>query len=257
MQIGSPDPSRRPPTSATRPASSKSEARRLLPGVRPPRPTSSAMRCSARASPRATASACCCRTAIDCLVAYYALAKAGLVRVGMNTREPAPRQPRLQARRQLARGGSPRYYPTLAIAAPLCRQRRSARTEALEAVVSREPRRRPRRRGRPGARRALRLGYTGGTTGRSKAVTLTTRGELSELSAFLSSPTSRPTARGRNFLHAAPIAHASGAFFLPSLVRGLRVAGDAEIRRGVPEFAALRRGARLQHTFLARAPCSP
>jgi len=28
----------------------------------------------------------------------------------------------------------------------------------------------------------LRLGYTGGTTGRPKAVTLTTRGELSELS---------------------------------------------------------------------------
>ena len=66
-----------------------------------------------------------------------------------------------------------------------------------------------------------RLGYTGGTTGKSKAVTLTTRGELSELSAFLTDlvPDIGPD---DTFLHAAPIAHASGAFFLPSLVRGAR-----------------------------------
>ena len=52
-------------------------------------------------------------------------------------------------------------------------------------------------------------------------MTLTTRGELSELSAFLTDLT--PDLRkGETFLHAAPIAHASGAFFLPSLVRGLR-----------------------------------
>src|SRR5947209_827118 len=67
----------------------------------------------------------------------------------------------------------------------------------------------------------LRLGYTGGTTGQPKAVTLTTRGELAELAAFLSDlvPDLR---RGDTFLHAAPIAHASGAFFLPGLVRGVR-----------------------------------
>ena len=66
-----------------------------------------------------------------------------------------------------------------------------------------------------------RLGYTGGTTGRSKAVTLTMRGELAELSAFLTDLIPE-IGEGHTFLHAAPIAHASGAFFLPSLVRGAR-----------------------------------
>ena len=61
----------------------------------------------------------------------------------------------------------------------------------------------------------------GGTTGRPKAVTLTTRGELAELSAFLVDLVPDLTASD-TFLHAAPIAHASGAFFLPSLVRGAR-----------------------------------
>ena len=52
-------------------------------------------------------------------------------------------------------------------------------------------------------------------------MTLTTRGELAELSAFLTDL--MPDLRsGDTFLHAAPIAHASGAFFLPSLVRGAR-----------------------------------
>ena len=66
-----------------------------------------------------------------------------------------------------------------------------------------------------------RLGYTGGTTGRPKGVTLTTRGETTEISVFLMDlmPNMRP---GDTFLHAAPIAHASGAFFLPALVRGVR-----------------------------------
>jgi acyl-CoA synthetase (AMP-forming)/AMP-acid ligase II len=66
-----------------------------------------------------------------------------------------------------------------------------------------------------------RLGYTGGTTGQPKGVTLTMRGETAELSAFLCDlvPDMRP---GDTFLHAAPIAHASGAFFLPALVRGVR-----------------------------------
>ena len=76
-----------------------------------------------------------------------------------------------------------------------------------------------------------RLGYTGGTTGRSKAVTLTTRGELAELSAFLTDlvPDMR---KGDTFLHAAPIAHASGAFFLPSLVRGVRSLVMPQVRPG-------------------------
>jgi acyl-CoA synthetase (AMP-forming)/AMP-acid ligase II len=64
-----------------------------------------------------------------------------------------------------------------------------------------------------------RLGFTGGTTGRPKAVTLTERGELAELSAFLTDLVPDLGSNDR-FLHAAPIAHASGAFFLPALVRG-------------------------------------
>jgi len=59
----------------------------------------------------------------------------------------------------------------------------------------------------------LRLGYTGGTTGQPKAVTLTTRGELAELSAFLTDLVPDISSTD-TFLHAAPIAHASGAFFL-------------------------------------------
>lgn len=92
-----------------------------------------------------------------------------------------------------------------------------------------------------------RLGYTGGTTGRSKAVTLTTRGELAELSAFLTDLT--PDLRqGETFLHAAPIAHASGAFFLPSLIRGVRSLVMA--RFDANDFVELAARERCEHTFL-------
>lgn len=66
-----------------------------------------------------------------------------------------------------------------------------------------------------------RLAFTGGTTGNAKAVTLTTRGELAELAAFLADffPGMQ---QGDTFLHASPISHASGAFFLPTLARGVR-----------------------------------
>jgi acyl-CoA synthetase (AMP-forming)/AMP-acid ligase II len=47
------------------------------------------------------------------------------------------------------------------------------------------------------------------------------RGETAEVSAFLID-LMPDMAEGDTFLHAAPIAHASGAFFLPALVRGVR-----------------------------------
>src|SRR5260221_14163898 len=50
----------------------------------------------------------------------------------------------------------------------------------------------------------LRLGYTGGTTRKSKAVTLTTRAELTELTAFLTDPIP-DIKQGATYLHAAPI----------------------------------------------------
>lgn len=148
---------------------------------------------------------------IDCLMAYYALARCGLVRVGMNTRETVE-----DHRYKLGDSGC----------RAVIHDTSEALDEGVEYVIDRalltgmiaggssEPCAVDRDLDAP-----LRLGFTGGTTGQPKAVTLTTRGELSELSAFLTDLV--PDIReGDRFLHAAPIAHASGAFFLPSLCRG-------------------------------------
>lgn len=147
---------------------------------------------------------------IDCLVAYYGLAKAGLVRVGLNGRDtPADLRFKLSevgARAVLVGEDAPDLGTEIVLAPGDVRRLEEAASEAPPAI-----------------RRSLdepyRLGFTGGTTGRPKAVTLTERGELAELSAFLTDlvPDIGPQDR---FLHAAPIAHASGAFFLPALVRG-------------------------------------
>lgn len=149
---------------------------------------------------------------IDCLVAYYALAKSGLVRVGLNTRETMDSH-----RYKLGESGARALIHNLSSAGLGCEIEISA--EQLEELT---------RTGKPQAcaiDRALdepyRLGFTGGTTGRSKAVTLTTRGELAEMSAFLMDLVP-DLKQGETFLHAAPISHASGAFFLPCLSRGVR-----------------------------------
>lgn len=150
---------------------------------------------------------------IDCLVAYYALAKSGLVRVSLNTRETPDNHAY-----KLADSGS---------RGVICGEGETV-PDSLEfifrpdqiAVMTREGSDSP-----CAVDRALdapyRLGYTGGTTGKPKGVTLTMRGEGAELSAFLTDlmPEMR---QGDTFLHAAPIAHASGAFFLPALARGVR-----------------------------------
>lgn len=76
----------------------------------------------------------------------------------------------------------------------------------------------------------LRLGYTGGTTGKAKAVTLTTRGDRPELSAFLMDLVPDSFEPGNTFLHAAPIALCLGRVF-PAGHRARRaLAGDEEIR---------------------------
>jgi acyl-CoA synthetase (AMP-forming)/AMP-acid ligase II len=148
---------------------------------------------------------------IECLVAYYALAKSGLVRVSLNTRETLD-----DHRYKLSDSGSRGVIHN--------------GVDGLDVEIAIGPdqlspmiaggRDEPCAVDRP-LDAPLRLGYTGGTTGRSKAVTLTTRGELAELTAFLTDlmPDIRP---GDTFLHAAPIAHASGAFFLPAIARGAR-----------------------------------
>ena len=148
---------------------------------------------------------------IECLIAYYALAKAGLVRVGLNVRETVENhQYKLDdsGSRVVIHAGIEGLHAEIIIDAG----------ELERLIVNGDP-------GPCAVDRALadplRLGYTGGTTGKPKAVTLTTQGELAELSAFLMDlvPDIRP---GDTFLHAAPIAHASGAFFLPALVNGAR-----------------------------------
>ncbi|MGF1606472.1 MAG: class I adenylate-forming enzyme family protein [Rhodothalassiaceae bacterium] len=148
---------------------------------------------------------------IACLVAYYALAKAGLIRVSMNVRETGEsHQYKIDdsGARAVIHGGVEGLDAEFLIDPD--------RLDHMMAAGAQEPCAVERALADP-----LRLGYTGGTTGQPKAVTLTSQGELSELSAFLTDLV--PDIRtGDTFLHAAPIAHASGAFFLPALVRGAR-----------------------------------
>ncbi|MCW8196799.1 long-chain fatty acid--CoA ligase [Proteobacteria bacterium 005FR1] len=146
---------------------------------------------------------------IDCLVGYYALAKAGLVRVGLNTRETIE-----DHRYKLSESGSRAVIHNSDLDLDCEIQIDRSRLQQLIVEGDSAPCAVDRDLDAP-----YRLGFTGGTTGRPKGVILTTRGELSEISAFLSDL--MPDIReGDIFLHAAPIAHASGAFFLPAIIRG-------------------------------------
>jgi acyl-CoA synthetase (AMP-forming)/AMP-acid ligase II len=174
---------------------------------------------------------------IDCLVVYYALAKSGLVRVSLNARETHDNHAYKLAdsqSRAVIHEGNDAYDIEFAIG--------KEQLAALIAAGEDSPSAVDRDLDAP-----YRLGYTGGTTGRPKAVTLTTRGELAELSAFLTDlmPDIR---RGDTFLHAAPIAHASGAFFLPSLIRGACSLVMAKFDPG--EFVHLAAAERATLTFL-------
>lgn len=148
---------------------------------------------------------------IDGVVVYYALAKAGLVRVPLNVRETvhehAYKVEDSQARALVYAGGDPPAHVEVMITA-----------DQLPDLIADAPD------GPCDVRRdqdaPLRLAYTGGgTTGKPKAVVLTTRSELAEVANFLVDllPNLRPDSV---MLHAAPITHGSGAFFLPHLVKG-------------------------------------
>jgi acyl-CoA synthetase (AMP-forming)/AMP-acid ligase II len=146
---------------------------------------------------------------VDGLVVYYALAKSGLVRVSLNVREQdadhADKLGVVGCRALIAEEGH-------GLDADV-----AVRPDELAEMLERGPE------GPPEAPRDLRAvyryGFTGGTTGRSKAVTLTLANEHSEVANFLIDllPDIRP---GDAMLHAAPVTHASGAFFLPHLLRG-------------------------------------
>lgn len=174
---------------------------------------------------------------IECLVAYYALAKAGLVRVGLNTRETLDNH-----RYKLADSGSRAVIHDDIAGLETDIQIGGAEFAAMFQHADDRPCAVDRALDAP-----LRLGYTGGTTGKAKAVTLTTRGELAELSAFLMDlvPDLGP---GNTFLHAAPIAHASGAFFLPAIARGVRSLVMKKF--DAAEFIALASREQASHTFL-------
>jgi len=174
---------------------------------------------------------------IDCLVAYYALAKAGLVRVSLNTRETLADHA-YKLSHSGCRGVIHKDFEGLDIEIAIG----SEELDELQTSGSKAPCAIDRELDAP-----YRLGYTGGTTGRSKAVTLTMRGELAELSAFLTDLIPE-IGEGQTFLHAAPIAHASGAFFLPSLVRGARSLVMAKF--DPEEFVQLAAAECAEFTFL-------
>src|SRR4051794_23367455 len=146
---------------------------------------------------------------IDGVVVYYALAKAGLVRVPLNARETphelAFKIEDSQARALVLTGEPPADTEFVFPADELPRLIADASPGPCD--VRRDP------------EAPFRLAYTGGTTGKPKAVVLTTRSELAEVSNFLVDllPNLRPDSV---MLHAAPITHGSGAFFLPHLVKG-------------------------------------
>jgi acyl-CoA synthetase (AMP-forming)/AMP-acid ligase II len=151
---------------------------------------------------------------IECLTVYYALAKAGLVRVPLNDKD-TPEQNvykvnHSQTRAVIHNGNAPTTGDHLEIVEELEWIEKTAwHGPAERCYVPRDP------------EAPYRLGYTGGTTGLPKAVVLTMRGEHAEVANFLIDlmPDIGPS---DTMLHAAPIIHASGAFFLPALARGAR-----------------------------------
>ncbi len=151
---------------------------------------------------------------IECLVAYYAIAKAGLVRVPLNekdTREQnAYKLEDANCRGLIHSGNRPSGGSEVVFEADTNWLEQVAWSGPVEpCYVPRDP------------EAPYRLGYTGGTTGMPKAVVLTMRGEHAEIANFLIDLMS-DIGPGDTFLHAAPIIHASGAYFLPTFSRGAR-----------------------------------
>jgi acyl-CoA synthetase (AMP-forming)/AMP-acid ligase II len=146
----------------------------------------------------------------ECLIAYYAILKAGLVRVQLNVKETLDTHlHKLDASqsRCVIHDGTEGLSTEIQIQLP----------ELLEMIANGED--------KPCAvdrdlDAPLRFAFTGGTTGKSKVVVLTTRTDLVEINVFLADLIPE-LAEGEIFLHGAPIAHAGGAYFLPSIIRGV------------------------------------
>ena len=151
---------------------------------------------------------------IECLATYYALAKSGLVRVPLNERDTEEQNSykldHAGCRGLIHAGNRPPGGESLIFEADTSWLDKWAWDgPSTPCYMPRDP------------EAAYRLGYTGGTTGKPKAVVLTMRGEHAEITNFLIDlmPDIGPD---DTMLHAAPIIHASGAFFLPSFSRGAR-----------------------------------
>ncbi len=174
---------------------------------------------------------------IDCMIAFYAVFKAGLVRVQLNVRE------RLDDHVYKLDYSGSRCVIHAGVEG-LDTEMQIGIDELLEMIANGDP--------APCAvdrdlDAPLRLGFTGGTTGKSKAVTLTTRSDLVETSVFLSDLIPELT-EGEIFLHGAPIAHAGGAYFLPSLIRGVH---SVMLSKFDPsEFLAKAEQTQATYTFL-------
>ena len=176
---------------------------------------------------------------IDCLVTYYAIAKCGLIRVGLNPRDTVEDHIYKLGEsgwRALIHNNHETLSEEVELSiGPTRLTSMITNGDSSPCAIERD------------LDAPFRLGFTGGTTGKPKAVTLTSRGELSELSAFLTDLV--PDVRqGDLFLHAAPIAHASGAFFLPALCRG----GQSIIMQkfDAAEFVSLAEKTQANMTFL-------
>lgn len=148
---------------------------------------------------------------IEGLIVYYALAKSGLVRVSLNHRDSHQdhmhRIADSESRAMISQEAS-RFPVEFAID-----------LEYLERLCSD---------GSPSPcdvqRSALapyRIGYTGGTTGPPKGVVLTMANEYAEITNYLIDLI--PGIGSSDVMvHAAPVTHASGSFFIPHLIRGAR-----------------------------------
>lgn len=151
------------------------------------------------------------KQSIDSVVAYYALAKAGLVRVPLNTRETQD-----DHAYKIQDSGAVAVLSDLDLA-PKAEQVISLQDlQRMEATAHSTPCRSGR-----GLDDLYRLAYTGGTTGKPKGVMLTTGIELAEISNFLIDVLP-DLKRGDTMLHGAPVTHGSGGFLLPHLMRGAR-----------------------------------
>ena len=146
---------------------------------------------------------------IDLMLAYYALAKADLVRVALNVKdrdEDNAYKIRDSGARGLIGGSAQVADVEVWLDAAEARALATRRLGRVDLTPYRPD-------------EIYRFGYTGGTTGRPKGVVLTQSTERALIRNYLMDLMPR-VGPGDVMVHAAPMSHASGSFFLPHLLRG-------------------------------------